>query len=107
MGNYVATHDLPQLSWDSKSVNTLRTYAVCLATGAIQGTSTQKLENSGYYENNGTYYIVKAEEFFNTFEKLDLLRNLNFTKASTVHFYYDPDGTGLKIRQITCIVFSN
>lgn len=107
MGNYVATHDLPQLSWDSKSVNTLRTYAVCLATGAIQGTSTQKLENSGYYENNGTYYIVRAEDFFNTFEKLDLLRNLNFTKASTVHFYYDPDGTGLKIRQITCIVFSN
>lgn len=107
MGNYVATHDLPQLSWDNQSVNTLRTYAVCLATGAIQGTATPKLENSGYYENNGTYYIISADGFFNSFEKLDLLRNLNFTKASTVHFYYDPDGTGLKIRQITCIVFSN
>ena len=107
MGNYVATHDLPQLSWDSKSVNTLRTYAVCLATSAIQGTSTQILENSAYYENNGTNFIINADGFFNTFAKLDLLRNLNFTKASTVHFYYDPDGTGLKLRQITCIVFSN
>lgn len=106
MGNFVTAHDLPQLTWDNNTANTLRTYAVCLAYGAINGEPTQKLDNSSYYENNGTYYIISADQFFNTFAKLDLLRNINFTKASTVHFYYDSDGTGLKMRQITCIVFS-
>ena len=106
MGNFVAAHDLPQLTWDNSSANLLKTYAMCLAYGAISGEPTQKLDNSGYYENNGTYYVVTAKEFFNTFAKLDLLRNLNFTKTSTLHFCYDSDGTGLKMRQITCIVFS-
>ena len=106
MGNFVAAHDLPQLTWDNNTANTLRTYAVCLAYGSINDETTQTLDNSACYFTDGTSYTITAEAFFNRFEYLDLLRNLNFTKASTVHFYYDPDGTGLKLKQITCIVFS-
>ena len=105
-GEFIASHDLPQLIWDSDTANTLRTYAVCLAYGSINGETTQTLDNSACFFTDRTSYKVTAEAFFSSFKYLELLKNINFTKASTVHFYYDSDGTGQKIKQITCIVFS-
>ena len=105
-GEFIASHDLPHFIWDSDTANTLRTYAVCLAYGSINGETTQTLDNSACFFTDRTSYKVTAEAFFTRFNYLELLKNINFTKASTVHFYYDSDGTGQKMKQITCIVFS-
>ena len=106
MGNFVASHDLPQLSWNSVDVNTLRTYAVCQAFAYIDKSTAQTLDNALYYQQNLTDVKLDANIYFYETGGNKLFENMNFTKTCTVHFCFDPDGTGLKMKQITCIVFS-
>ena len=106
MGNFVAAHDLPQLSWNDKLANTLRTFAVCHATADIEHTQAQVLENAVYTIRSYAVKTLYVSELFDSFNDLDLLQNPNFTNAGTVCFYYDYDGTGLKLRQVWAIAFS-
>ena len=106
MGNFIAAHDLPQLSWNDELANTLRTFAVCQATASIDRTQAQALENAVYTIRSYAVKTLHVSELFNSFNDLDLLQNPNFTNAGTVCFYYDYDGTGLKLRQVWAIAFS-
>lgn len=106
MGNFVAAHDLPQLSWNKTDADTLRTYAVCQAFAYIDGSTAQKLDNALYYQANLSNIRLNASAYFYETHGNKLLENMHFSKACTVHFCFDSDGTGLKMKQITCIVFS-
>ncbi len=105
MGNFISSETPPQLTWDSKLANTLRTFAVCYATGDITGEYSDIPEYISSLTMRKPSTYIPTESLFYSFRDIDYLRSIYLTKAGTVCFTYDSDGTGLNLKQIWCVYF--
>lgn len=107
-GNHAGTYYAPQLTWDNILAGQARTFAMGLAAARVTET----------YDYMG-YIIQKAYSNFNTPKEAAralttdssnyvagaCYRNAELTKAGTVCFTYDRDGTGLKMDTIWVIYY--
>ena len=105
MGNFISSETPPQLTWDSNLATNLRTLAVCYATGDITGEYIEIPEYISSISMNKPCTYIPTDSIFYRFRDIDYLRSIYLTKAGTICFTYDSDGTGLNLHQFWCIYF--
>ncbi len=105
-GNYVGTYYAPQLTWNTKLASLVRTYAVCVATSYINGEPVNSPEYTLYTFSADTAEQAAKSLFSGVTPYYDILGNSALTQAGTSCFYYDSDGTGLKMKRVWCIYLS-
>lgn len=103
MGNYIGTYYAPQLTWNEQLAGLVRTYAICVATSYINGEPVNSPDYTLYTFDANTPEQAAQALFSGVRPYYEILANPNLTQAGTSCFYYDSDGTGLKIKRVWCI----
>lgn len=105
-GNYIGTYYAPQLTWNDKLASLVRTYAVCVATSYINGEPVNSPAYTLYTFSADTPEQAAKALFSGVTPYYDILGNRDLLQAGTSCFYYDSDGTGLKMKRVWCIYLS-
>ena len=105
-GNYIGTYYAPQLTWNTELAGLVRTYAVCVATSYIKGEALNSPQYTLYTFSANTPEQAAQALFSGVTPYYDILGNRDLLQAGVSCFYYDSDGTGLKMKRVWCIYFS-